>query len=216
MFSNRLLRPFVLVPACAAHQLRANGNTETARELGHALKDIGAQIAASGDDERAEFRDAFVSEVDSQQVVPVNPEVSRAIAEANAVASTAHGGGDELCQRNWEAHCPDGWRFVEQGQCEAPPFYAGGCAVVQSFDGVAVHERATFAAKCEAVWPCADGCAEGRDYDGCPLQWLDSGDGMCSSPGPAACGSDYKFTLMSVMQKQELAIACKFEWPCRG
>ena len=204
------------MPACAAHQLRAVGNTETARALGHALKDIGAQIAQGGYDERAEFRDAFVNEVNSQQVVPVNSEVSRAIAEANALASTARGEGDELCQRNWEAPCPDGWRSLGQGPCEGPPFYAGGCAVMQSFAGVAVHERATFAAKCEAVWPCADGCAEGRDYDGCSLQWLDSGDGVCSSPGPTACGSDFKFTLMSVIQKQELAIACKFEWPCRG
>ena len=216
MSCKGFLSCFVFSRACAAHQLRAAGNTDTASALGNALKDIGAQMAADGEDGRAEFRDAFADEVNSQLVVPVNSEVSRVLAEANAAASMARSGGDDLCERNWEAPCPDGWRHVGSGQCVAPSFYVGGCAVKQLFEGVGVDERVKFASNCEAVWPCADGCAAGRDYDGCPLQWSDLGDGLCSSPAGAVCGSDYKFTLMSVKQKQEFSIACESEWPCRG
>ena len=148
--------------------------------------------------------------------MPVNSEVSRVIAEANAVASMAPRGGDEVCDRNWEASCPDGWRVVGYGQCEAPAFYGEGCAIVQSLGGVGVNERVKFASNCDAVWPCADGCAEGSDYDGCPIQWLDKGDGICSAPGAAMCGADYNFNLMTVKQKQELSWACEIEWPCRS
>lgn len=215
MMLPRMCCSCVLAYACAAYHLRADGGLRNAEALSTALKTIGAEMAAGSAVEQAAFRSAFAGEVASQELVPVNAEVSRVVDEANALASLQRGGDDGACARNWEAPCPDGWRHVG-GNCEAPGSYDGGCAKSQSFQGVGVDSRALFASECAAPWPCSDGCAEGRNYEGCPVSWLGSGDGYCSGGGGQPCLSEYKFDTMAIGHKQQLSLRCSIEWPCRG
>eukprot|EP00929_Paragymnodinium_shiwhaense_P101997 TRINITY_DN65195_c0_g1_i1.p1 TRINITY_DN65195_c0_g1~~TRINITY_DN65195_c0_g1_i1.p1 ORF type:complete len:257 (-),score=22.50 TRINITY_DN65195_c0_g1_i1:376-1146(-) len=150
---------------------------------------------------------------------PINPALKKAIQKANQIMTHRHQ-EDSLCQRNYEAPCPDGWDLTGK-KCVAPISYNGGCRRTQSFEGATAKEKSDFAADCKASWPCTDSqCPEGTDYSSqlCPDGWTDVGNGVCESRRPPAadgCKRLYNFDKMTLPQKEELAAICKLQWPCQ-
>ena len=200
--------------------LRATGTDQVAESIGDTIKHIDGLYAShfnhGGQEETAAFGESIATDLNSWESNLVNPEVSRVVAEGNALAALKIVDDSDTCTRNWKAPCPSGWLQVGSAHCAAPVSYAGGCPRMQSFSGRSMASRLKFANDCDAQWPCAKDCASGLDFDTCPAGWVDNGDGYCSSPGGSACLPSYKFSAMSISQKEELASVCGFEWPCRG
>ena len=84
---------------------------------------------------------------------------------------------------------------------------------MQSFDGRSLTARVRFANDCDAPWPCVTDCASGLDFDTCTEGLTDDGDGYCSSVCASKCLSSYKFSVMSIAQKEQLAFVCGFDGP---
>ena len=200
--------------------LRAAGNSQVAESIGEEVKNIDRQYAShfnrGGFEETSVFGDSIAAGLHSQESVLVNAEVSRVVSEGNALAASEVVGDSDTCSRNLKAPCPNGWLQVGSAHCAAPASYTGGCPRMQSFNGRSLAARLKFASDCEAQWPCATDCAAGLDFDTCPEGWSDGGDGYCSSSGTSKCLPSYKFSAMSISQKEELASVCGFEWPCRA
>ena len=199
--------------------LRAAGDSQLAESIGDVIKGIDRQYEShfnhGGPGEASPFGQSIAAELQSQENVLVNPEVSRVIAEGNALAATHLVDEKGTCSRNCEAPCPSGWLQVGSAHCAAPASYTGGCPRMQSFNGRSLAARLKFASDCDAQWPCVTDCASGLDFDTCPKGWLDDGHGYCSSAVASKCLPSYKFSAMSIAQKEELASVCGFEWPCR-
>ena len=204
----------------SAQGLRAAGNSQGAESIGDAVKNINRQYAShfshGGPAEASAFGQSIAAELQSEDSVLVNPEVSRVVAEGNALASTKIADDNDICSRNLKAPCPSGWLQVGSAHCASPASYTGGCPRMQSFHGRSLAEKLKFVNDCDAQWPCATDCASGLDFDSCPTGWADGGNGFCSSPGATQCLPSYKFNVMSIPQKEELASVCGFEWPCRA
>ena len=200
--------------------LRAAGKSDVAESIGDAVKNIDRLYAShfnhGGPEETSAFGESIAAGLHSQEDVLVNAEVSRVVAEGNSLAATKMVDDKDTCERNLEAPCPAGWLQVGSAHCTSPASYAGGCPRMQSFDGRSLTARVRFANDCDAPWPCVTDCASGIDFDNCPEGWTDDGDGYCSSPSASKCLPSYKFSAMSISQKEELASVCGFEWPCRG
>ena len=214
---------FVVILACAqsVQGLRAAGNSHVAESIGDAIKNIDGLYAShlnhGGLQETSAFGASIAAELHSQESVLVNPEVSRVVAEGNALAAAKVVDDRDTCSRDWEAPCPSGWLQVGNAHCVAPASYAGGCPRMQSFNGQSLTARLKFANVCDAQWPCATDCTSGIDFDHCPAGWADDGDGYCSATGSIGnCLTSYKFSVMSISQKEQLASVCGFAWPCRG
>ena len=77
--------------------------------------------------------------------------------------------------------------------------------------------RAVFAAAKRAVaeWKFVGGCP--RVLDGCPFGWLAGPSGECSPPAAydGSCAAT-DFSSYSSSQKEEFALRCRVEWPCRA
>ena len=215
-----IFRFVVLAYSQPARGLRAAGNSQEAESIGDAIKNIDRQYAShfnhGGSEETSAFGQSIAAELQAQDSVLVNSEVSRVVAEGNALAATKIVDDRDTCSRNLKAPCPSGWLQVGSAHCAAHASYAGGCPRMQSFNGRSLTARVKFANDCDAQWPCATDCASGLDFDNCPAGWADSGDGYCSSTGASTCLPSYKFNAMSISQKEELASVCGFEWPCRA
>ena len=200
--------------------LRAAGKSEVAESIGDAVKNIDRLYAShfnhGGPQETSAFGESIAAGLSSQESVLVNPEVSRVVAEGNSLAAAKIVDDRGACKRNFDAPCPSGWLQLGSAHCAAPASYAGGCPRMQTFDGRSLIAKVKFANDCDAPWPCATDCAAGVDFDSCPEGWTDNGDGYCSSSGASTCLPSYKFSAMSISQKEELASVCGFEWPCRG
>ena len=213
---------FFVVLTCSqpVESLRAVGKSEVAESIGDAVKNIDRLYAShfnhGGPQETSAFGESIATALQSEESVLVNPEVSRVVAEGNSLAAAKSFDDKDTCNRNLKAPCPSGWLQVGSAHCAAPAFYAGGCPRMQSFDGRSLIARLKFSNDCDAQWPCATDCAAGLDFDHCPEGWTDNGDGYCSSPDASKCLPSYKFSAMSIYQKEELAFVCGFEWPCRG
>lgn len=212
----------VVVLTCSrpVEGLRAAGKNEVAESIGDAVKNIDRLYAShlnhGGPQETSAFGESIAAGLRSQESVLVNPEVSRVIAEGNSLAAAKTVDDSDICTRNFDAPCPSGWLQVGSAHCAAPASYAGGCPRMQSFGDQSLNAKMRFATSCDAPWPCATDCASGLDFDNCPKGWTDDGDGYCSSSGASTCLPSYKFSAMSVSQKEELGSVCGFEWPCRG
>jgi len=210
----------VLTCSLPAESLRAIGPSDVAESIGDTIKKIDSLYAShsihGGQQETSAFGESVAADLLSQEDVLVNPEVLRIIAEGNKLAAAKIADDKDTCKRNLEAPCPSGWLQVGTVHCTAPASYAGGCPRMQSFAGRSLSARLRFANDCDVPWPCATDCASGLDFDSCPKGWADDGDGYCSSPGASHCLPSYKFSAMSISQKEELAHVCGFEWPCRG
>ena len=210
----------VLTCSQPAEGLRAAGKSEVAESIGDAVKNIDRLYAShfnhGGQQETSAFGESISAGLQSQESVLVNPDVSRVVAEGNGLAAAKVVDDKDTCERNLEASCPSGWLQVGAAHCAAPASYAGGCPRMQSFDGRSVNAKLNFANDCDAPWPCATDCASGIDFDNCPAGWTDNGDGYCSSAGASKCLPSYKFSVMTISQKEQLASVCEFEWPCRG
>lgn len=200
--------------------LRAMSADQVASSISDTIKQIDGLYAShfirGGQEAAAAFGESIAKDVSSWESTLVNPEVSRVVAEGNALAVLKVVDDSDICTRNWGAPCPSGWLKVGNAHCAAPVSYAGGCPRMQSFNGRSIALRLKFANDCDAQWPCARDCASGLDFDTCPVGWVDDGNGYCSSPGNGACLASYKFSAMSILQREELALVCGFEWPCRG
>lgn len=221
MFTSRASFIFVCSAfSQSAQGLRAAGNSQIAESMGDAVKNIDRQYQShfnhGGPEETSAFGQLIATELRSQESVLVNPEVSRVIADGNALAATKIVDDKDICTRNWKTPCPNGWLQVGSAHCAAPASYTGGCPRMQSFTGRSLAARLKFASDCDAQWPCATDCASGLDFDSCPKGWADSGSGYCSSLGASHCLPSYQFSAMSILQKEELASVCGFEWPCRA
>merc|ERR1711862_591234 len=130
-------------------------------------------------------------------------------------------GSDSVCERQWTKPCPDGWDHTGNSVCVAPASYtiSGACRHTQTFTHADARTKLEFSASCAAPWPCdGDACNEGRDYESCPTGWADIGDGFCRAPSnvETKCEPTYKFSEIPISTKQELAIACGIEWPCKS
>merc|ERR1712050_778260 len=101
--------------------------------------------------------------MDDEEVL-VNKDVSAVVADANGKAAEKTVGSDAVCDRDYDAPCPDGWSSVDS-ECTAPPSYDGGCSGA-SF--ASISDKSKFAENCDAPWPCKDACTSGHDYTGCP------------------------------------------------
>lgn len=138
------------------------------------------------------------------------------VAEANAM-STSQAKEDLVCERNWQASCPQGWNHHGEN-CIASGSYGGDCKRAQPVRSTVV-EKQRFAESCRAPWPCAnDDCPDGRNYDvPCPASWNEEGGGFCSAPLSLStrCAKSYNFAAKTDIQKEELAITCGHVWPCR-
>jgi len=166
------------------------------------------------------FHRALIDRLNEDQSVLQNAATSEVIARANSAAANEFlDVRDDICQRNWDAVCPDGWRSFSGDVCQAPQSYGGACASMQSFAGWATLDKRKYSESCSAPWPCQDDCALGRDYDSlCPLGWEDMGGGFCKTNRPltSSCSSTYKFDDMGTVQMQILAATCNVSWPCRA
>ena len=200
--------------------LRTSADNHVAESIGDAIKIIDRQYAShiehGGPGETSTFGQTIAAQLQSQEQVLVNPEVSRVVAEGNALAAMKVVDDNDTCNRNWKAPCPTGWLQVGNSHCSAPASYTGGCPRMQSFEGHSLAARLKFADDCDAQWPCATACVSGTDFDNCPTGWADVGDGYCSSPGATKCLPSYKFSAMSIAQKEEFSFVCGFEWPCHS
>lgn len=202
------------LPTAGAMRMNLGGDPDLqlGEQYGNALAE---QISAGG----TEMSGAIANGFRSDERVLVNPNVSKVILEANRLAESVALDRDAVCERNWDASCPDGWAAMANGMCRAPVAYNGPCPFLQSFMKYSTGDKLKFAANCHAPWPCAaDNCNGGKDYDvECPAGWEPIGDGFCQAPTPISlkCADVYKFDDMGVDQKQELAIACGIDWNCR-
>lgn len=182
-------------------------------KLGQSIGNLIHDADSKGD---AAFHSSLMNELSANDEALVNPKVTEVVAQANSLAAHASVPTDSVCVRKWANTCPDGWAALSSGACLAPSGYenTGGCKCVQSFASASVMDKYKFASTCNAPWPCEDACGEGHDYTGCPTGWTDMGGGSCQTTN-AKCMSAYNFGDMAVSEKQELAIACNMEWPCK-
>jgi len=223
-FAPSLVSCFLLcLPGAASLQLHAGpGGKELGEEVGSNLRAADAHVAAeaSQNSGKSDFLGAYADGLTSQEKVLVNPEVSKAIKQTNGLASRLVENSDALCQRRWQAKCPDGWALLGDDQCVAHASYGGACRKLQSFAGKNVAEKQAFAEDCKSPWPCEDACAEGRDYsDLCPGGWEErGGSGFCEAQdgGRTKCATSYNFAEMNIKTKQELARTCAFNWKCKA
>lgn len=178
-------------------------------------REIAAEVQQNGG--RSEFQSGYLQAMTADEKILVNPAVSEVLNKVNRLAGSMVA-KDGLCERRWDAKCPDGWSSTGSDQCIAPAGYGGACKKVQTFVGKTAAEKQRIAEECKAPWPCVDACLQGRDYDNlCPEGWSDSGDGFCDAPASfqTKCATSYDFAEMSLQFKQELAQTCGFNWKCK-
>ena len=58
------------------------------------------------------------------------------------------------CRRDYGATCPDHWKPLGGGRCEAPFWYFGRCNHVSVFAGYTPADKEDWSSGCEANWPC--------------------------------------------------------------
>lgn len=206
---------------CAGRRFKTAPTENLGEHLGRLLSDADQMISADEGQRvgsKSTFHRALAERLNEDQSVLQNSATSEVIAHANSVAArAAFDTRNDLCQRNWDAACPDGWRGFGE-VCQAPTSYGGACASMQSFAGWTFSDKHKYSESCSAPWPCQDECALGRDYDSaCPTGWANMGGGFCkSNESPSSsCPSTYKFDDMGNVQMQILAATCNVSWPCR-
>lgn len=212
----------VLLPAAFAAHLRnlAPNRREVGQQVGANIREANQEVAAEAGQNggKSDFQTAYAQTLTAKEMVLVNPEVSKVINKVNRLAGSLVE-KDGLCERRWEAKCPDGWVLAGNSQCVAPAAYGGACKRVQSFDSLSVAEKQQIADECKAPWPCADDCSEGRDYSElCPQGWTNAGGGFCEAGAGAStdCAASYDFAEMDLKTKEELAKTCGFNWKCNA
>jgi CPW-WPC domain-containing protein len=185
-------------------------------------ENVGASILAADQELAAQARQnggtsdfpmPYVQTLTANERVLVNPEVSQVISKINGLAGNLIE-KDDLCERRWDAKCPDGWTLAGQDQCIAPAAYGGACKTVSSFSGMTLAEKQQIAEECKAPWPCIDGCADGHDYSElCPEGWSDEGAGFCKAPVDfqTDCATSYNFGTMDLKTKGELDLWLNLE-----
>jgi len=139
-----------------------------------------------------------------------------AVLEATGRMNRRVGGvpNDDICDRDYEAPCPNGWSPAGK-KCIAPKAYTGGCKSIEAFDDMDEVQKRQWAQSCNSEWACKDQCR--RDYNRlCPDTWTDVGAGFCEAPASlqSDCLSRYKFDVYSIDQKERLASVCMITWPC--
>ena len=103
------------------------------------------------------------------QLVAGNVE---ALGEAEQLlVAEKHGSADasvfcQGCTRDYAAQCPEGWKELSHGSCAALSGYDGPCAAFAYFSGMSAGEKADYARRCEACWPCLSGGAPAREQNG--------------------------------------------------
>lgn len=210
-----------LLQVSSCVHVRAGGsNREVGQQVGANIREANQEIAAEAgqNNGKSAFQAAYSETLTANEMVLVNPEVSKVINKVNRLAGSLVE-KDGLCERRWDAKCPDGWALSGNAQCVAPAAYGGACKRVQSFEGKSIGEKQQIAEDCKAPWPCNDDCAEGRDYtELCPQGWKASGGGFCeaSEEHNSECATSYDFGEMDVKTKAELAQTCGFNWRCNG
>lgn len=208
-------------PQCLTLHLRAEGPSgkDLGEQVGINLRAADEEIAAdaSQNGEKSDLQGSYAETLTSKEMVLVNPAVSQVIRQTNWLAGSLVE-RDGLCDRNWEAKCPDGWVLAGSDQCAAPPSYGGACKTAQSFIGKSAAEKKQIADECKAPWPCKDECHDGRDYSElCPEGWSDNSGGFCEAPASieTKCATSFYFAEMDMKTKQELGVTCGFRWKCK-
>lgn len=213
---------FVLLPLGLSLQLRVGqpSGREVGEEVGANLRAADQEVAAEAGQNsgKSEFQRSYGQTLTTEEKVLVNPAVTEVVAKVNQLAGTLVE-RDGLCERRWEAQCPDGWAVAGNSQCVAPAAYGGACKRVQVFVGKTVAEKQQIAEECKSPWPCQDDCLEGRDYSElCPEGWTDDGGGFCEAPVnfDTDCATSYDFAEMDIKTKEELSQTCGFKWKCKA
>jgi len=205
-----------LAGSSSLHLHAEPSNREVGHKVGSNVREAaihtGFEVGEYG--RKSEFQNGYADSLSLTEMVLVNPAVSKVIRQANGLAGSLME-KDPLCERRWEAKCPDGWKKMGD-QCSAPVSYGGACKTMQSFVGKSVAEKQQAAEECKAPWPC-DACTDGRDYSHlCPEGWSDDEGGFCKAPADfeTECATSYNFAGMKIADKQELAETCGFNWKC--
>lgn len=147
--------------------------------------------------------------LNGQQSVLQNDATSEATARANrfgsrccaaiavvflcssVAASEAFDAQSDLCQRNFEASCPDGYRFARGRPaftqnlcCEAGRVSTVGCA----------RRRRVMLVSTVALFPCRG----------------------CAAISTGACAAMQSFVGYAALEKSKYAKSCAAPWPCQG
>eukprot|EP00971_Amphidinium_carterae_P233609 4635960-Amphidinium_carterae.2 len=159
--------------ACTAHSLQLNAPAEV--RLG---QDIGAAIL--------EGQDAGDIMQRGSPTVLVNDALVNVSIQLNTDGAGSRSSHD-LCERNWELPCPDGW-VAFPTYCEARASVSCMCVFcasrnVEALDSssacaalqpafATVDEKQTFATECKAPWPCLSLPCQSHKLADCPAGWF--------------------------------------------
>lgn len=149
------------------------------------------------------------------------------------------GGGDKP---DYTEVCPQGWDFLQTGQCRAPADYKGVCYTLPNFLAYTASMKATWAANCGVSWPLQPpppkpkplhqedrddpsmavwaSCPRNYTWD-CPMDFKLDANGLCNAHANYAnkdvslCSrfDSYRWT---EEMKKAFEKSCTVEWPCKG
>eukprot|EP00971_Amphidinium_carterae_P292491 5806610-Amphidinium_carterae.1 len=147
--AKQLFNPQLGSVLVAAENLQLNAPAEV--RLG---QDIGAAIL--------EGQDAGDMMQRGSPTVLVNDALVNVSMQLNTDGSGSRSSYD-LCERNWELPCPDGWN---QDALEAFDSSSACAALQPAF--ATVDEKQMFAAECKAPWPCLSLPCQSHKLADCP------------------------------------------------
>ncbi|RQX73205.1 cpw-wpc domain-containing protein [Toxoplasma gondii CAST] len=121
-----------------------------------------------------------------------------------------------LCNKDYDALCPEDWISSVGGACVASGEYTGPCLPKMGFADLTRDMKKQIEQQCELSFPCKQKCR--TDYAArCPEGWFYlTSPRVCSPPDDyrGKCQGKRNMAEMNETDRKRFSVTCEVDWPC--